>query len=321
MMSESSPWNEITVPTRDHNVKLVLGITAVQCYWARNALGAYLFIVELEGDFVSRMRANLIHVKGIELKLLSAGLGKQQLILELQKKGDRDLFESFCKALVNSLSKAENSENAYVIAWSHIRRWKAFLGGNIQHLSPEVVQGLFAELLFLKQRILDTNPDDAVASWLGPEGCHQDFIYGSMAVEVKSMMGVARNSVRISSEDQLESLQDHLYLRVYVLHTDSESLGSVSLNQLVDEIRSGLAETSALDDFDRKLFKLRYQPLAHYDKPIFSIAEIQTYQVHEDFPRLIRSKFPPWIVNVSYDIKIEGLDKYRCKNMELQEKN
>ena len=320
-MSERSPWDGITVPNRDHNVRLAEGVTAVPCYWARNPSGACVFIIELEGDYVAMMRSNLMRVKGIELNLLSAGTGRQQLVLELQRKGDLDLFENFCRALVNSLGKAEDSETAFAIAWGHIRRWKAFLGGSVQHLSPEVVQGLFAELLFLKQRIVETSAEDAVASWMGPDRSQQDFIYGKIAVEVKSAMGTARNSVRISSEDQMESLQERLYLRVYMLRAESEPSGGTSLNQLVEDIRSAISDSPALDDFERKLFEVRYQPLPHYDKPGFSLAEVRNYRVHEDFPRLVRSELSPWVTNVAYEIKIEGLAKFVCEGVELQEKN
>ena len=320
-MSERSPWDQITVPSQDRNVKLVEGVAAVPCYWARNASGSCLFIIELEGDFVESMRANLIRVKGIKIDLISAGQGLQQLILELQKEGDHDLFENFCRALVNSLTKAENSEAAFVIAWGHIRRWKAFFGGSVQQLSPELVQGLFAELLFLKQRIAAASIEDAIASWMGPNGGQQDFIYGKISVEVKSVMGTARNSVRISSLDQLESLQERLYLRAYILRTTPNSTSGTSLNQLVEDIRALIAESPALDDFERKLFELRYQPLPAYDKPGFLVSEVRTYQVHEDFPRLIRSEQSPWLANVSYDIKLEGLAKYVCDDVELKEKN
>ncbi len=320
-MSERSPWDQITVPRQDRNVKLVEGVAAVPCYWARNASGSCLFIIELEGDFVELMRANLIRMKGIKIDLLSAGQGLQQLILELQKEGDHDLFENFCRALVNSLKKAENSEAAFVIAWGHIRRWKAFWGGSVQHLSPVLVQGLFAELLFLKQRIAEDSIEDAIASWMGPDRSQQDFIYGKVAVEVKSVMGTARNSVRISSEDQLESLQKRLYLRAYLLRKTSDSASGTSLNQLVEEIGALVEDSPAQDDFERKLFELKYQPLPDYDKPGFLISEVLTYQVREDFPRLIRSNLSPWLTNVSYDIKLEGLAKYVCNDVELKGNN
>ena len=54
----------------------------------------------------------------------------------------------------------------------------------------------------------------AMEAWCGPDGAHQDFIFGNTAVEVKSLSGRERSTVRISSEDQLESLCDDLFLVV-----------------------------------------------------------------------------------------------------------
>src|SRR3546814_19068659 len=90
---------------------------------------------------------------------------------------------------------------------AHSRRWKTFLSGRSQHLSIEEVRGLFAEIVFLTELIdRQMSSSDAVEAWLGPERSHQDFIFGNTAVEVKSLSGAERSSVRISSEDQLESL-------------------------------------------------------------------------------------------------------------------
>lgn len=55
--------------------------------------------------------------------------------------------------------------------------------------------------------MIDRQPSSAVAveAWLGPEKSHQDFIFGNTAVEIKSLSGTERSTVRISSEDQLKS--------------------------------------------------------------------------------------------------------------------
>src|SRR3546814_15120322 len=98
-------------------------------------------------------------------------------------------------------------------------------------LSIEEVRGLFAEIVFLTELIdRQMSSSDAVEAWLGPERSHQDFIFGNTAVEVKSLSGAERSSVRISSEDQLESLNDALFLRVYRL---SSQLGRASCRERV----------------------------------------------------------------------------------------
>ncbi|MBN0154644.1 PD-(D/E)XK motif protein, partial [Pseudomonas aeruginosa] len=115
--------------------------------------------------------------------------------------------------LASSLEHATDSASSLAISLAHIRRWKTFLSGRSQHLSIEEVRGLFAEIVFLTELIdRQMSSSDAVEAWLGPERSHQDFIFGNTAVEVKSLSGAERSSVRISSEDQLESLNDALFL-------------------------------------------------------------------------------------------------------------
>ena len=46
----------------------------------------------------------------------------------------------------------------------------------------------------------------------------QDFIFDNTALEVKTLSGRERNSVRISSEDQLDSLNDRLFLKSISTH-------------------------------------------------------------------------------------------------------
>lgn len=317
-MLEFSPWREISVPDRDYNVLLVEGMGVVSCHWGRNASGACLFIVELQGDFAERMRRKLIHVRGIRLDLQVRHGGIQHLVFELQQDGDSDLFLSFCRALSGSLLDARDSDVAFAMAWEHLRRWKHFLSGNIHQLAPEAVRGLYAELLFLGDRIWkSSDASAAVDSWKGPIQGQHDFVYANTAVEIKSIMGTERNSVRISSEDQLESLKERLYLRIYGLRIQDDKSGGVSLNQLVESVRAQIDDADALDEFDRKLFEQKYQPLSAYDEPRFSVREVRTYRVGLEFPRLVRSELSSTLCNVAYDVRLEGIEKHACNESEL----
>ena len=206
-MSEPSPWDEISVPSTDFNVRQDAAKTAVPCLWGRDASGACLFVVELQGDNTDQYRRNVVTVNGVHVDLRAGEHRQQRLVLVLERQVDRDLFEGLCRTLILALERATDSASALAISLANIRRWKAFLAGRGQQLSADGVRGLFAELLFLGELIDRKMPSkDAVDAWLGPERFHQDFIFGNTAVEVKSLSGAERNSVRISSEDQLESI-------------------------------------------------------------------------------------------------------------------
>lgn len=321
-MAETSPWADIALPSIDFNVRQVLGETAVPCFWGRDTTGSCLFIIELDGDHIEQFRKNLVTVQGIDVDLRAGDRGSQRLVLSLDKQVDRDLFEGLCRTLSLALENASDSSSALAIALAHIRRWKSFLSGRSHHLSAEEVRGLFCELTFLLELIeYSGSPTEAVEAWLGPQKSHQDFIFGNKAVEIKSLSGTERSNIRISSEDQLESLNDALFLRIYRLSSISDAHGSQSLNEIITKVQFRLDEDVAVDDFHRKLALQGYAPLPEYDMPRFVVSDLNSYRVVEGFPRIIRSLLPSGIDRVSYDIRLEAIAEYECNNTELMDAN
>jgi hypothetical protein len=292
-MPESSPWDDIAVPGADFNVRQVPGGTAVPCFWGRNSTGACLFIVELQGSHTNQFRNDRVTVHGIDVDLRVGEHGQQRLILTLEKQVDRDLFESLCRTLASALEHATDSASSLAVALVHIRRWKTFL-------------------LELIERQISTIA--AVEAWLGPERSHQDFIFGNTAVEIKSLSGTERSTVRISSEDQLESLNDELFLRIYRLSSLSDAKGAQSLNEIVSAVQTRLREAEAVEAFDRKLVAHGYAPIPDYDGPRFVVSGLHSYRVRDGFPRLMRSQLPTGIDRVAYDVRLEAIATFECDN-------
>lgn len=316
------PWDEIRTPTSDYNVRLVVEHGAVPVYWGKDREGHCLLIVELSGDHTEQFRMDVLSVHGIRIDLRDGETaGQQRLVLTLEKHIDRDLFDSFCRSLIAKLQPVGDPAEALAVALAHIRRWKAFLAGRKTGiLSPDQVRGLFAELLFL-QTVLRGPMDEvsAIHSWSGADRIHQDFMFGNTAVEIKSVSGRDRSTVRISSEDQLETTLDRLFMLTYRLSELPEAAGSQSLNDLVVAIEAGLTDADGIEEFARKLAAYGYAPLQEYDNPLLVTSGIQAYRVKKDFPRLIRSRLPDGIVRVGYEIELEKMDSYKCGITEIFE--
>lgn len=315
-MHESSPWDCITVPGADFNVRQLAGERAVPCFWGRDSSGACLFIVELQGNHADQYRKAAVAVNGIDVDLRGSDRGMQRLVLSLERQVDRDLFEGLCNTLAAALEHATDSASSLAVSLAHIRRWKTFMSGCSQHLSAEEVRGLFAEIIFLME-LIDrmTSISAAVEAWLGPERSHQDFIFGNTAVEVKSLSGAERSTIRISSEDQLESLNDALFLRIYRLSDLPGSVDARSLNEIVAAVQARLGEADAVEAFDRKLVAHGYAPLPEYDEPRLVVSEVRSYRVNDGFPRLMRSQLPTGIAGVAYDIRLESIAPYECNGV------
>lgn len=312
-MPDFSPWDDIAVPGSDFNVRQVAGKRAVPCFWGRDAGGACMFIVELRGDHAAQYRKNAVTVNGIDIDLRAGDQGQQRLVLALERQVDRDLFEGLCRTLASSLEHASDSASSLAVSLTHLRRWKTFLAGRSQQLSSEEVRGLFAEVTFLLE-LADRKMSSsaAVGAWLGPERSHQDFIFGNTAVEIKSLSGTERSTVRISSEDQLESLNDALFLRIYRLSNLTEATGARSLNGIVTAAHARLDEADAIEAFDRKLAAHGYAPLPDYDQPHFVVSDVRSYRASDRFPRLVRSQLPTGIASVAYDIRLETIAPFEC---------
>jgi len=319
-MPDASTWDSISVPDADFNVLQVEGDRAVACYWGKDIAGSCLFILELLGDHAAEYRRNTLVVNGLSVDLRSGQPGYQRLVLALDRDVDRDLFESLCRTLATALTAASDSSTALAITLTHLKRWKLFLAGRGgQHLSDETVRGLFAELVFLRELIAKIGSDAGVEAWLGPERSHQDFIFGNTAIEIKSLSGKERSVVHISSEDQLEVLNDHLFLRIYRLSPLVGPVTALSLNDIISTVQSGLTSAESVSSFDRKLIAQGYAPLPEYDDPKFSVSDIRTFRVGAGFPRLIRSELPSGTTTVSYSIRLEAIDAFRADDASVFE--
>lgn len=322
MTNRVIPWDQIQIPDAGYNVRLIAGTGSIPLYWGKDTGSHCLFIIELQGDHSEQFQKDSISVHGLNLDLRRLDVtAKQGLILKLEKHVDKDIFLSLCETLITSLQPLTDSGAALAITLTHIKRWKTFMSGRkSRFLSPEELRGLFGELQFLRflcQGRLDEKA--AVEAWVGPEGGHQDFIFGNTAVEIKSVSGKERNTVRISSEDQLETLCDNLFLVIFRLNEMSESDQAMSLNALVRLIEEELNNTDAVEELLRRLAAYGYIEIGEYDAPKFVVATRQAYYVDNGFPRLIRSKIPEGIVRTTYEIEMERISAFKCDMVRVTE--
>jgi hypothetical protein len=322
MTNSVLPWDEIQIPNHhdDYNVRLVKDCGIIQSYWGRDKIGRSLFLIALEGDHRAQFLEQKVILNEIQVDLQQAEKsGHQNLVLLLERDADSDLFLALCESLCDSIKEISKSDIALAVALVHLKRWKTFLAGkNARILSPEVVRGLFAELCFLRQLYAKTlSHRDAITAWYGLDKIHQDFIFYNRAVEVKSLYGTDRNTVQISSEDQLESVQEHLFLVIYLLNDHTDPLQADSLNGLVKKIENELVDPELKDEFLNRLGNFGYSPMPEYEKPMFAISRIQPYRVISDFPKIVRSKLMGGIKKVTYQIELEYIESLTCDMNEV----
>jgi hypothetical protein len=320
MTSSKAPWDEMKTPDSDYTVRYVTAPGDVTLCWGKDVQGRCLFMVQFEGDHAEQYRKNATTVNGIEVDLRQLPEpGKQALILALEKHVDRDLFHGLCQTLIGNLDGVSDPAAALGVALNHIKRWKAFLAGKrTRVLSAEEVRGLFAELSFLRL-LKDKHLTDAqaVEAWCGPDRIHQDFIFGDAAVEVKSISGRDRSIVRVSSEDQLETVSERLFLKVYRLTEAPDGTPAQSLNELISAVGHELSDADAIEDYWRKLATYGYVEMREYDNPKLLLNGSNAYRVTDAFPRLVRSTLPDGVVDVNYNLQLEKISSFECDQNEI----
>ncbi len=320
MTSRATPWEKIAEPRSDYNVRRVADTAAIPSYWGKDAEGQCLFIIELKGDHTHQYRRDVARLHGINIDLRNAeNEGRQRLVLTLARNVDSDLFLGLCETLISSLATVMDSSVALSITLQHLKRWRAFLAGKkARLLTNEEIRGLFAELYVLRhlyQRRL--TQDEAVDAWCGGDDLHQDFIFGNVAIEVKSLSGRERNCVRISSEDQLEGLVGSLFLMTVRLIDMSDEETARSLNDMVALIEQELTTAEAIEQFSEKIAGRGYAPLADYERPRFTVGSTNGYAVTDQFPKIIRSRIPQGLFHVAYDIQLEAIAPFACDDDEI----
>lgn len=320
MKLKQLPWDAIKTPSDDISVRQIETGGILPLYWGKDVLGRCIYMVEFSSDVTELYNQKIFSIHGIKIDLKELKTtGNQGLILVLEKHIDQDLFYGLCETLIHALSEVSDSQLGLSVALSQIKRWKAFMAGKKGRvLSADEVRGLFSELKFL-QHMLDKVESElgALDAWQGPDSSHQDFVFSDTAVEVKSLSGRERSTVKISSEDQLESLSSNLFLKVFRLVDMSESNVSISLNELVKAVQETLTEAEAIEMFDCKLAKAGYVEMQAYDQPRFVVAGEQTYRVEGEFPKIVRSELNAGLTRVGYEIKLESILNYICADKDV----
>ena len=320
MMNNRYPWDEIQAPNSDYNVRLVENSKVVPLYWGKDTEGYCLFIIELDGDHSIQFRKSQIRVRGINVDLRTSGLSdKQNLVFTLERHTNRDLFLALCRTLASILQDGPDSATAISITFEHLNRWKKFFAAEKPRLlSTEAVRGLFAELQFLRLLYQCHLTQTAVLeSWCGPDGGHQDFIFGNTAVEVKALSGQERQTVRISSEDQLTTSTDKLFLKIYRLSDLPNSPHARSLNKLVRIIEDEIPDSTAVELFISKLTAFGYVEIDEYENPQMVVTSQQVYRVQDPFPRITRSNISPGLTRVKYEINLESIESFKCDESKI----
>jgi hypothetical protein len=181
-------------------------------------------------------------------------------------------------------------------------------------LSDAETRGLIGELVILESILVPKfGAMPALLAWGGPYGAAQDFKIAGTLLEVKTcQLGSWR--VLISSIEQLDAGTDPILLAVVRLSISSaECEAAITLNKVVERVRSSLSADTALDEFNLRLTEAGFDEQAKSAAVYYQIDEIRGYRVVTGFPRIVRVQVPRPVISASYVVDVS-----QCTNFEME---
>jgi hypothetical protein len=249
--------------------------------------------------------------RGLELQIVSVS-GATHLAIRLRDTASSDVFTALVEDVAPRVAAATRTVDAVAALLGRLRRWQQFLAGVQVGLSREEERGLWGELHVLGAHLLPAwGAGVAIAAWKAGSAAHQDFQRPAGALEVKTTAAKQPQSVRITSERQLDDTGvGALFLHVVAVDEREVAPASTtagrSLPGLVGELRALLAGDAALAVFEDRLSAGGYFDLhaSRYEGRRRTVRSEQIFRVSEGFPRLTEAALPPGVGEVSYAVSL-----------------
>lgn len=224
------------------------------------------------------------------------------------------VFQKLCEDLIES-SVSCNSEVALIaLVERRLKAWEKLFQSSENGLLQEFrIRGLLGELIFLHQAISQEADriDEVLNAWLGPLGADQDFIFGDIAYEIKTIQ-VNIDKVSISSLEQLDSKKTLVLVIFELLKVGKYEESAHTLNALVNSIENILSSKSELLMIFREiLLEFGYVNHEHYDNYSYLIQSQEKYNVVEGFPKITKSDVPNAISSCQYKINLSEIAPFK----------
>ncbi len=247
----------------------------------------------------------------IEIDLFEVGNPKKnRLTFELKKPEFEEVFINLIYDIYGYLTEIKQ-KNLLRNSYKRWLLWKTlFKQVSEAHLSNIEIQGLLAELVFLKNHMLKRHSNfESIDAWGGSEFMKKDFLIDNEWFEVKSII-MGNDSVKISSIEQLDSEIEGNLVVVSLERTTPVDNNGVNLNIIVEKISSLLDDIEVIEKFYDKLANIGYKRIPYYDDYNYLVKKINSYIVNKSFPKLSKECIPKGIKGVSYEIAISTINDY-----------
>jgi Putative PD-(D/E)XK family member, (DUF4420) len=224
-----------------------------------------------------------------------------------------DVFTALAEDLARRVSDANSAGEATETLLGQLARWQKFLAATSDGLGDEAQRGLWGELHCLHEWLIPKlGVGMAIAGWKGGERAQQDFQFAAGALEVKTTIAKQPQTIRITSERQLDDTSwPALFLHVTVLALHEGT--SDSLPALVETLRTLLAVQSATrEQFEDSLLEAGYFDVhaPYYAARGYSVRATHWFSVRENFPRIIEATLPQGVGDIHYVLSLAACEPF-----------
>jgi putative PD-(D/E)XK family protein DUF4420 len=247
----------------------------------------------------------LFELGGMRLSSVPDAAGPM-LVLSLEDGSRRDFFATICADVVAAAASADR-EHALGQLLARLDAWRHFLRDRRNRLSRSETIGLIGELLIL-ERLLAADPG-CLRRWESPADGLHDFAGHGHSLEIKTGLGPA-GTITISRLDQLDTSGvrrlDLLHVRLI------ESADGRSLQEIIISLNALLRDQAARDILENMLLRRGLLPddSGALNIPKVHLRAIDSYNVSDGFPRLVRSSLPLAVTEASYTLEVRALSPF-----------
>lgn len=228
-----------------------------------------------------------------------------QLEVALRATQFLDLFGALVSDLITRVQAIRDDREALAVLVTRVQQWQKFL----QHVRPEGLTreeqiGLYGELWSMRELVAPAvQVAESVRAWSGPTGGPQDFRFNGVALEVKTTTAREPQSIRITSERQLEG-QGLSKLFLLLLTAERQPGSGETLQSIVDEVRHRALSAGCGDLFDELLLASGFVDgqVRDYGEQGYEVLKVRLLDVREGFPRIVASMLPEGVGDVHYSI-------------------
>lgn len=251
-----------------------------------------------------------LSTKLIEVKVASRQDSKKALRFSLMDDTETDIFYRFCEDIFESTQSAKE-DNSLEIIYSRWNRWlNMFKNPHLLIMGEKEIRGLIGELVFLRDYMFNKYTiEKSIETWMGPSNSHKDIEIEDTWYEIKTCYQSSK-SITISSVEQLDSNKNGHLCIVELENSNRFVTGSLTLNELIDQIASMILNEELQKQFLKKVTDIGYSYFDEYDNFIYLCTSINHYLVDKNFPRLQKENLPNEIATVSYELLIPNLKLY-----------